>query len=167
MDPETFNQYSPGVILENDGTVAIHDRDRTEYRYVLGQNIYQQETHRIRLNLETFRDHFWMFIGILKGDVVVRPDNGDTSSHGWPGSYGWGLGREGRKWENGVPTNVNALDNVVTEGDTVELVLDCDAANLSLNFPDGQQFHIRIPKLETWRLHVNLFNQGDEIRLVN
>ena len=74
MDPETFNQHSPGVIsLENDGTVAIHDRDRTEYRYILGQNIYQQGTHRIRLNLETFRDHFWMFIGILNGDVVVPP----------------------------------------------------------------------------------------------
>jgi hypothetical protein len=72
MDPETFNQHSPGVILENDGTVAIHDRDRTEYtRYILGQNIYQEGTHRIRLNLETFRDHFWMFIGILKGDRLL------------------------------------------------------------------------------------------------
>jgi hypothetical protein len=145
MDPETFNQHSPGVTLVEDGTVAIHDRDRTEYRYVLGQNIYQQETHRIRLNLETFRDHFWMFIGILKGDVVVRPDNGDTSSHGWPGSYGWGLGREGRKWENGVPTNVNALD-VVTEGDTVELVLDCDAANLSISHQNTRVGNLETPR---------------------
>jgi hypothetical protein len=122
MDPETFNQHSPGVILENDDTVAIHDRDRTEYRYILGQNIYQQGTHRIRLNLETFRDHFWMFNGILKRDVDVRPDNASNLSHGWSGSYGWGLGREGREWRDGEYENRQVLDNVVKEGNIVKLV---------------------------------------------
>ena len=166
MDPETFNQHSPGVTLEEDGTVAIHDRDRTEYRYILGQNIYQQGTHRIRLNLETFRDHFWMFNGILKRDVDVRPDNASNLSHGWSGSYGWGLGREGREWRDGEYENRQVLDNVVKEGNIVKLVLDCAAGNMSLHWPDGQQLHIEIPESETWRLHVNLFNQGDKIRLV-
>jgi hypothetical protein len=107
-----------------------------------------------------------MFIGILKRDVDVPPDNGSNLSHGWPGSYGWGLGREGREWRDGEYKNRQVLDNVVKEGNIVKLVLDCDVGNLSLHLPDGQQFHIEIPKSETWRLHVNLFNQGDKIRLV-
>ncbi|CAB4042459.1 Hypothetical predicted protein [Paramuricea clavata] len=158
---ERFNQHSPGVTLEQ---VAIHDPDETEYRYVLGQNIYRKGRHSLKLKLEMFKDTFWMFVGILKENVVAQPD---SMSHGWPGSYGWGLGKGGAKWENGVSTDENGLHDVL-QGDVVKLVLDCDAANLSLlHLRTNQQFHIEIPKSQTWRLHVNLFNKDDKICLVN
>jgi hypothetical protein len=86
-----------------------------------------------------------MLVGIAKADVVP-PDN---NSYGWPGSYGWALGQCGGVWKDGLGKTDNVLKNfknVTIQGDTVELVLDCDAAKLSLHLPSGQQFHIEIPK---------------------
>ena len=56
--------------------------------------------------------------------------------------------------------------NLTKQGDTVELVLDCDAAKLSLHLPTGQQFYIDLPKAQTWKLHVNLYNANDKIRIM-
>ena len=161
--PEKFNTHSSGITLEGNGIVAVRDPDEAEHRYVLGQNIYREKMHSFRLKLEMFKDHFWMFVGILKVDVVP-PNN---KSRRWPGSYGWALGESGQVWKEGSPTIDNALKNVTKQGDTVELVLDCDAAKLSLHLPIGQQFHIEIPKSQTWRLHVILLNPNDRLRIMN
>jgi hypothetical protein len=104
-----------------------------------------------------------MFAGMAKADVVP-PDN---NSHLWPGSYGWGLGTSVQVWKEGSYMNDNTLKNLTKQGDTVELVLDCDAAKLSLHLPTGQQFHIEIPKSQTWRLNVNLICKNDKIRITN
>ena len=161
--PEKFNMHSSGVTLEETRIVAIHGPEKAEYRYVLGQNIYREKMHSFRLELEMFKDHFWMFVGILKADVVP-PNN---KSRRWLGSYGWALGQSGQVWKEGSPTIDNALKNLTKQGDTVELVLDCDAAKLSLHLPTGQKFHIEIPKSQTWRLNVNLFSANDRLRIMN
>ncbi|CAB3980899.1 Chaperone dnaK2 [Paramuricea clavata] len=160
---EKFNQHSPGVTLGEDARVAVHDPDKAEHRYVLGQNIYREKTHSFRLELEMFKDHFWMFVGILKKGVVP-PNN---KSRRWPGSYGWALGQRGQVWKDGSPTIDNALKDVTKQGDTVKLVLDCDAAKLSLHLITGQHFHIEILKSQTWRLHVILLNPSDRLRIIN
>ena len=133
------------------------------YSYVLGENVYQQGIVHLKMNLESFKDNYWMYVGIVKADVVP-PDN---NSYEWPGSYGWGIGRNGQVWKDGSRTIDNALSNVTKQGATVELVLDCDAAKLSLHLPTGQQFHIEIPKSQTWRLHVNLRQANDKVRIIN
>ena len=102
-------------------------------------------------------------VGIAKADVVPPNNN----SHSWRGSYGWALGKYGQVWKDGSGTSDNALSNLTKQGDTVELVLDCDAAKLSLHLPTGQQFHIEIPKSQTWRLHVNLHYPNDRLRIMN
>jgi hypothetical protein len=84
---EKFNAHSPGVTLEEDNKVAVHSPNE-DFAYVLGHNVYQQGIARFKLNVETFKDNIWMFIGIAKGDVVPPNNN----SREWPGSYGWGLG---------------------------------------------------------------------------
>jgi hypothetical protein len=109
-----------------------------------------------------FKDHFWMFVGILKADVVP-PNN---KSRRWLGSYGWALGESGQVWKEGSPTIDNASKNVTKQGDTVELVLDCDAAKLSLHLPTDQKFHIEISKSQTWSLHVILLNPNDRQRII-
>ena len=147
---EKFNAHSPGVTLEEGGKVAVHGPDG-EFRYVLGHNVYQQGIVRLNIKLESFETNIWMFIGIVKGDVV--PSNNNSSE--WPGSYGWGLGMHGQVWKNVSHTIDNALKNVTKQGDTVELVLDCDAAKLSLYICS-----------QTWRLHVNLYNANDRLRII-
>ncbi|CAB3980900.1 Hypothetical predicted protein [Paramuricea clavata] len=164
MNPERFEEHSPGVTLDEDGRVAVHDSDGTEFRYVLGRNTYQQGTHSLKLKLEMFTDNFCVFVGIGKGDVVQLQDDP------YAGTYGWGLGLNGTEWKDGSYEDKPELNGRVRQGETVKLVLelDCDVPNLSLHLPNGQQFRIEIPKSETgWKLHVNLFNENAKMRLVN
>jgi hypothetical protein len=105
-----------------------------------------------------------MLVGVTKGDVVPQND----SSYEWPGSYGYLLGSNGNQgvWKEGSFTEDTTLQNRTKQGDTVELVLDCDAAKLSLHLLSGQQFHIDLPKSQTWRFHVNFNGANDKIRIV-
>ena len=159
---EKFKEHCSGVTVEEGGKVGIHGPNR-EHRYVLGENVYEQDIVHLKLRLESFKDNNWMLVGIVKADVVP-PHN---MSYSWPGSYGWSLGQHGQIWKDGSQTIDNALKNVTKQGDTVELVLDCDAAKLSLHLHTGQQFHIEIPKSQTWRLNVNLQDPNDKVRIMN
>jgi hypothetical protein len=160
---EKFSQHSSNVVtLQEGGTVAVHGPNGG-HSYVLGENVYQQGIVRLKMKLESSKDNSWMLVGMVKADVVP-PDN---NSFLWPGSYGWSLGSSGEVWKDGSGTNGNALQNLTKQGDTVELVLDCDAAKLSLHLPTGQQFHIEIPKSQTWRLNVDLYGANDKIRIIH
>ena len=160
---EKFNLHGLEITLQEDGKVAVHGpRQRDEY--VLGENIYERGIVRLRLKLESFQSNYWMFVGILKGDVL-QPSK--LNSHTWPGSYGWALGSYSQVVKNGSYAPEHSLKNLTKQSDTVELVLDCDTAKLSLHLPTGQQFHIDLPKSQTWRLNVNLFGANDKIRILN
>jgi hypothetical protein len=159
---EKFNQHSSGVTLDEGGKVTVHGT-HIGLEYVLGENFYQQGTVHLKMKLESFKDNYLMFVGVAKADVV--PPNNDSRQ--WRGSYGWALGQYGQVWKDGSCTNDNALEKVTKQGDTVELVLDCDAAKLSLHLPTGQQFHIEIPKSQTWRLNVDLHYPNDRLRIMN
>jgi hypothetical protein len=102
----------------------------------------------------------WPWLGLLVFEQIL-------SEIIPPGSYGWGIGSSGQVWKDGSCTNNYALKNLTKQGDTVELVLDCDAAKLSLHLSTGQQFHIEIPKSQTWRLHVNLSAANDKVRIID
>jgi hypothetical protein len=160
---EKFNEHSSNVVtLQEGGTVAVHGPN-AEHSYVLGENVHQQGIARFKLKLESFQTNNWMFVGIAKADVVPQNNNSYSS----PGSYGWLLGQFGQVWKDGSGTIDNALKNVTKQGDTVELVLDCDAAKLSLHLSTVQQFHIEIPKSQTWRLNVNMRGENDRLRIMN
>ena len=133
VPPEKFNLHSTGVTLQEGGKVAVHDATPA-HKYVLGDNVYHQGIVRRKLKIESFQYNNWMLVGMVKGDIVPQND----CSRGWPGSYGWALGKSGQVWKNGSHTTDNTLKNLTTQGDTVELVLDCDAAKLSLHLPTGQ-----------------------------
>ncbi|CAB4045756.1 SH3KBP1-binding 1 [Paramuricea clavata] len=161
---EKFNLHAPEITLQDDGKLAVHQGQNGCYQYGLGENTYQHGIVRLKLNLESFQSNYWMFVGIVKGDGLQQ---NNYYSHGWPGSYGWALGTTGQVWEEGAFTYDTTLENLTMEGDTVELVLDCDAAKLSLHLPTGEQLHIDLPKSQTWRLNVNLLSANDKIRIIN
>ena len=161
---EKFNLHAPEITLQDDGKLAIHQGQNGCYQYGLGENTYQHGIARLKLNLESFQSNYWMFVGIVKGDGLQQ---NNYYSHGWPGSHGWALGTTGQVWEEGAFTYDTTLENLTMEGDTVELVLDCDAAKLSLHLPTGEQLHINLPKSQTWRLNVNLLSANDKIRIIN
>jgi hypothetical protein len=162
VPPERFNLHGTGVTIQEGGKVVINS---TGHKYVLGENTYQRGIVRRKLKIESFQSNDWMVVGVVKAGVVPQNDN----SHKCPGSYGWTLGSTRWNfgvWKDGSPTNETTLQNLTKQGDTIELVLDCDAAKLSLYLPSGHQIHIDLPKSQTWRLYLNLHGHNDKIRIV-
>ena len=159
---EKFNECSSGITVQENGRVAISSS--TDQQYVLGENVYQRGIVRFKLKLESFKDNNWILVGIVKADVKPKGNN----SYNWTDSKGWSLGSNGNQgmYENGSLKKYDSLVNQSKEGDTVELVLGCDAAKFSLHLPTGQQFQIDIPESQAWRLHVNLGRSNDRIRIV-
>ena len=162
---EKFNSRRPGISIQEDGKVAVHDSS-IGHKNVLGENVYQHGITRFKLKLESFQSNYWIMVGILKADVVPQHNTG--YSYNWPGCNGWSLefSRNQTVFKNGSDTQSITFQNATNQGDTVELVLDCDAGKLSLHLPTGQKCHIEIPKSQSWRLHVNLRGANDKIRIV-
>ena len=162
VPPEKFDLHGTGVTLQEGGIVAVHDSNGG-HKYVLGANVYQQGIVRRKLKIQSFQSNHWMLVGVAKGDVVPQ----SNESYNWPGSYGWALGDTRQVWKDGSTANESTLGNLTKQGDAVELVLDCDAAKLSLHLPSGHQFHIDLPKSQSWKLHVNLHGANDKIRIMD
>ena len=159
--PENFDLHSTGVTLQEDGIVAVKD-STPGYKYVLGAKVYQQGIVRRKLKIESFQNNNWMLVCVTKGDVVPQSD----ISYQWSGTYGWAVGTHIQVHKNGSYTVDSTLANLTKQGDAVELVLDCDAAKLSLHLPSGHQFHIDLPKSQTWKLNVCLHGANDKIRIM-
>ena len=162
MRSEKFGPHSPGVTVHEGRKVAVNGPNE-ERAYALGENVYQQGIVKLKLKLESLEKNNWMFVGIVKTDAVPE----DNQSFQWHGSYGWALGKYGKEWKSGLYTEETALHRVIGQGDTVELVLNCEVTKLSLHLHTGQQFHMEIPKSQTWRLNVNLLGGNDKIRIIN
>lgn len=162
LPDEKFNLHSTGITLEEGGSVAVHDSTHT---YVLGENIYGEGVVKLKLKIESFQKSDWMFVGMVKGNVVPQNDHWNR----WPGTYGWAFGNNIHQgvWREGSCTSDDKLNKLAKQGDTVELVLDCDAAKLSLHLPTGQQqFYIDLAKFPSWRLRVHLHGANDKIKIV-
>ncbi len=166
VSTEKFNLRRPEITLQEDGKVAVHGSNGG-HKYVLGESIYHRGIARFKLKLESLRNNNWIMVGVLKADVLPQPDN-KKYSFTWPGCHGWSLGSDTNLgvFKNGSFTEDSTLLKLTKQGDTVELVLDCDAGKLSLHLPTGQQAQIDIPKSQAWRLHVNLDGANDKIRIV-
>ena len=158
---EKFSWRSYGVNLQEDGKVAVND-SAVGHRYVLGENVYNQGIVRHKLKLESFENNHWIMVGMVEADVVPKGND----SYSLRGNNGWALGNPGQVYTNGSCAHDVNLRNMSKQGDTVELVLDCNTGKLSLHLPTGQQFHIDIPKSRSWRLHVNLSGANDRIRIM-
>ena len=168
---EKFNKHSTDVLLEENGKVAVHTGKPPHQvpQYVLGENIYKKGIANLKLMLESFENYPWMFVGILKDDAEkVDQELEDFNSLQWSGSYGWELGSKGgTEWKNGrVETCNNPLTQLCKQGDTIELVLDCEAGKLSLHLPPGHKLSIEIPKAGGWRLNVTLMDPQHRIRIM-
>ena len=157
---ERFYKRTSKVSLQENGRVAVHDSTRG-HSYVLAKNVYKHGTVRFKVKLESFKNNNWIFVGILKADVVP----GSANSYGSSGTYGWALGG-GSMYKNGVSQGRGSWSRLSKQGDTVKLILDCDSGKLSLHLATGQQYQMVIPSSESWRLHVNLYGANDKIRIM-
>lgn len=104
----------------------------------------------------------WIYFGIGKEPVSNNNSYTHPHSYGWAGSqqtYSAGQCEEGK---DGYVTNMSS-------GDVVTLLLDCD--NNFLLFKNdtkkSKPFILQLPSGITWRLHLNLFNAGTRVQLID
>ena len=163
---EKFNLHSTDVALQDNGKVAVHDGTR-EHGYALGENVYSEGIANLKLKLESFKDNSWMFVGMVKDTrEAVASVGKDGISCPWSGSYGWVLASGGaRVCKNGLWTVDYTRTTASKEGDTINLIMDCEAGKLSLHLPTGQELHVEIPQSERWRLNVT-FHLNDKVRII-
>ena len=63
--------------------------------------------------------------------------------------------------------NEDSVNRYYSPHTLLELVLDCEAGKVSLQFPAGMKFHIDIPKARMWRLNVTLKFLNSRICIVD
>ena len=145
LQNEKFSECSSRITVQENGQVAVHGRS-AGHQYVLGENVYQRGIVRFKLKLESFQNNCWILVGIVKADVKPK----DSHSYNCTDSKGWALGNNHDQgmWENVSLKKYDSLINQSKQGDTVELVLNCDAAKFSLHLPTGQQFQIHITQAQ-------------------
>ena len=157
LSGEKFNLHSSNIALQENRKVAAHDGSQG-YGYILGENVYNKGNANLKLKFESLKNNYLIFVGMVEDDAVTYA-KGNISNR-WPGSYGCVLGsHNGEVWKNGTETTDDTLTGLAKQGDTFELVLDCETGKLSLHLPTGQEFHINIPRSESWKLNMTLFHQ--------
>ena len=167
----SFYRRSHGISLKEGRKLAICDEDG--YEYVLGENVYNEGTVNLKLKLESYWQYCGLhFIGITEGDVKLLTQNMNALStrnrnisYEWPGTYGWVFcARKSSEWQvckdgtcmTDYNFNEHSVKHYYSPHTLLELVLDCEAGKVSLQFPAGMKFHIDIPKARMWRLNVTL-----------
>jgi hypothetical protein len=160
---ESFAKNNGGIEIDANGTRASFNTTYDSYQrrqtmYALGNHVYESGVFRFKLHhyCERYSDVFDVDIGFINQDF--RTLNFSSFSDRYPNEirgpyfFGWSLNRgkvlmygeyfRGRcDWKN---------------DDVIELLLDMDAAMLFLNTPDGQQFHVELPKWTKLRLYVRI-----------
>ena len=167
VQSERFSLHGSNIFLQDEGRVSAHKGPYCGVGYAIGRNLYKQGIVRLKLRLEVFEGIPGIFVGIIADDAAQQIKN--NHSYHSRGSYGWALAKNcGLGWENGSQVCDDSLTNLVKQGDTVELVLDCNAGKLSLYPPTGHRFVMtELPKSTTWRLHANVNGRYDKLRIIN
>lgn len=158
---------SATVHLSDDALVARNDN--VGEGYVLGDHAYKNELAEFTLAIETLDPEFArMFIGVMADGHSFKSDN---SFRGNPGAFGWaGVGQVwvAGKSEQGLGEYPM---EILRQGLELTLTLDCRSRrNVLCLRAEGDEKEYRIsglPEGKTWRIHVNMVGEGDQVRLVN
>jgi len=127
----------------------------------------------------------WMFFGVMKDGSLNKEHIKDCSFNGNSDAYGWadkGTSRildkvslhvQGGYWKAGVRQkqgNCSIPQNVLRQGQTVELLLNAQSAPSSLTIKLPILGHAQeisdLPASRSWRLHINLVSFNDSVRVV-
>ena len=161
---------SHGISLEEGRKVAVCDETGDEY--VLGENVYNEGTVNLKLELQSHYQK--VFVGITEGDPKLLSQNMKALSTKkrnlscrWPGSYGWEFYPDCTTlYQDGSRTSPQNKFLRLRKPYTVKLVLECEEGKLSFTFERGG-FNIDIPKRKMWRLTVTLYNANQRIRIMD
>ena len=173
---ESFAKNNGGIERDVNGTragfsvypTATYDkRVRAETIYTLGTHVYKSGVFRFKLHHYSERNFnvFDVDIGFINQDFRTpnfsRLSDRSSNEIRSPYFFGWSLTKSGVSMGQYRSGRCDWKND-----DVIELLLDMDAATLFLNAPDGQQFHIELPKWTKFRLYVRIKQPSSGLRIL-
>ena len=166
---ESFKEHTQGITLEENGTVAAfycqelagNDRDVVGYsqprkEFVLGRNNYSEwRIIRLKLNVQ-FPD--CPFGNIRVGMVHADVDPERINEYQEQALHGWKM-KTGEVWYK----RQQCCEFKSMPHYQIELILDNGKSMLFLKAPDGNQFDLKLPQWNTWRLLVRFGSEKKEV----
>jgi hypothetical protein len=178
---ESFNPNHAAIDVKENGTkltVLPNSINNTHNLiYTIGEHVYDSGVFRLKAELYCNNDldnrcgnqnDVGVDIGFINHNIQnFSSSNGNTR----PCFIGWNLGRNqisthGKRSGYLGWSGASGERYTWGHGDVIELLLDMDGANLFLNAPDGQQFHVELPKWTKLRLCVGLKNPNIGLHIV-
>ena len=175
MRLETKERFEFGFKLEEDNAVATTEFKRdaifeSECQAV-GRDTYKDGVFSIKLKFEKMRiDDGEAQVGMIaeglyddKSDYISSPRK----------LFGWGFCFDQLKMYSNTMRGTHgevvpeSRRYYVPEGKIIELILDCQAAKLYMNTPEGEQYNVELPKWSKYKLAVYASCIGFQVRIVD
>jgi len=139
---------------------ATHTASRL-HKYVLGKTVVERGKVKWTLLVKQMLNDHWMMFGVLDASSG-QPANGESYSD--KGCYGWAKNPT-QVYRGGSRTEGwGGYTGDFKTGDTVELTLDCSSSQLSFAVQRTNScWTLDLPQGKAWRLHLNLYNQNDQV----
>lgn len=151
---EFFGERSGGIILSDSNLVASHSSSGLCGEFVLSKTVFTGPHHVLyRLKIVTCGN--WVLFG------VIDRTPGSASPWNDPGSYAI---TSNARYTAGKTCNST---NPFSSGDEVTVELDCGRRMATVkNVTQGHTHKFDLPHSNAWRLHVNLYNTNDAVRIL-
>jgi len=149
------NVHSQNIALSNNNQTATHVGFNSVHCFVVGEKCYTTGKYAWTCQIDRLFNNHWMLIGIAEGKMMSDFSYSDPSCFGIAGGNQFYVGG-----------NCNQSPTDMKQGDTIHVLLDCDARILKVrnmrNLSSDYQWR-NLPAVTPLTLHCNLYNPGDEI----
>lgn len=159
-----FEFWSSDVTCSEDGYRAKNASRSIGHRYAIGDAILSSGVLTWGIKVHTMLNDNWVFLGIIEHTHTAPTGVSQNDST----AFGWGCQEHVFRAGQCTPTPGSLGWNGFQQGDLVKMQLNCDNGMLQmkvLRLP-GQVFTIDGLSCTAWRVHVVLYQAGDEVELL-
>lgn len=159
-------KFSSGNYLNLTENDTILTSKNSGHKYILGKNSYSSGKHVFLLETLKLLNNNWMMIGIIDTKSIINLTN---NSYSCKGNYGWA--GSGQVYVDG--NNVNNKDGYNSkedflEKDKISLTLNLENNLLTFkNMRNNKEYNLNIPPNCEWKLHINIFDKEDSLKILN
>lgn len=163
---DLFGELHGQVRIENDGRLVRHYGEKRSAAFVRGSNVYSSGQHKIQFIANKKPLSRDILFGIVSKRMIL-PQSWDGLEYS---AFGWWSNDETYPQNIGFVSSRNLRD---LKGETtfeIELLLDCD--NHRISYYNGRTKLKRVLNVDIkkcplpWQLVFNLYNGGDQVRLI-
>lgn len=159
-----FSFMHSGMLTEQAESTVVSAAEG--HKWAVGDSVMEAGTYMWGFRIQVLQNNYWAFLGVISSTRPADKSFFDSTSFGWActsTSYSADCYIAGR-----CVTGYGGWSGF-QEGDDVTMQLNVDSGVLRMKVARLQQtiFHFTGLPQGPWRVHVNLFNHGDRVKLLS